>query len=176
MTKNASPTEASVTLVRELGVLRVTITDDGVGGARIATGSGLAGLRDRLDALDATLAIESRPNKEQRSAQSSHASSDRRRRTAHSRRCDASADRKRRRSSRPGRRRRRAARMCPRPPTGRRARGRSNAADAHRRRTTRRARDPLTLFRDGRARPLATPRTGVRATPHRPKTGRAPGT
>jgi len=61
VTKHASPTVASVTLVRESGVLRVTITDDGVGGARIATGSGLAGLRDRLDALDATLAIDSRP-------------------------------------------------------------------------------------------------------------------
>src|SRR5580765_7947659 len=61
VTKHASPTEASVTLVRESGVLRVTITDDGVGGAQIATGSGLAGLRDRLDALDATLAIDSRP-------------------------------------------------------------------------------------------------------------------
>ena len=61
VTKHASPTEASVTLVRESGLLRVTITDDGVGGARIATGSGLAGLRDRLDALDATLAIDSRP-------------------------------------------------------------------------------------------------------------------
>ena len=61
VTKHASPTKASVTLVRESGVLRVTISDDGVGGARIATGSGLAGLRDRLDALDATLEIDSRP-------------------------------------------------------------------------------------------------------------------
>jgi signal transduction histidine kinase len=59
--KHASPTEASVTLVQESGVLRVTVTDDGIGGARITTGAGLAGLRDRLDALDATLAIHSRP-------------------------------------------------------------------------------------------------------------------
>jgi signal transduction histidine kinase len=59
--KHASPTEASVTLVQESGVLRVTVTDDGIGGARITTASGLAGLRDRLDALDATLAIHSRP-------------------------------------------------------------------------------------------------------------------
>jgi signal transduction histidine kinase len=35
------------------------VTADGVGGARITTESGLAGLRDRLEALDATLSIES---------------------------------------------------------------------------------------------------------------------
>ena len=40
-------------------MLRVAVTDNGVGGARIAAGSGLAGLRDRLDALDATLAVDS---------------------------------------------------------------------------------------------------------------------
>jgi signal transduction histidine kinase len=31
--------------------LSVAVTDDGVGGARIAPESGLAGLRDRLEAL-----------------------------------------------------------------------------------------------------------------------------
>ena len=41
------------------GVLRVTVADDGVGGAHIAADSGLAGLRDRLEALDAPLVIES---------------------------------------------------------------------------------------------------------------------
>lgn len=61
VTKHASPTEASVALVQESGVLRVTVTDNGVGGARITTGSGLAGLRDRLEALDGTLEIDSRP-------------------------------------------------------------------------------------------------------------------
>ena len=40
--------------------LCVTVADDGQGGARITTGSGLAGLRDRLEALDATLAVDSR--------------------------------------------------------------------------------------------------------------------
>jgi signal transduction histidine kinase len=59
--KHASPTETSVALDQESGLLRVTVVDDGVGGTRITAGSGLAGLRDRLDALDATLAIESRP-------------------------------------------------------------------------------------------------------------------
>jgi signal transduction histidine kinase len=57
--KHASATQASVRLEREPATLRVTVTDDGVGGARIASESGLAGLRDRLEALDATLSIES---------------------------------------------------------------------------------------------------------------------
>ena len=46
-------------LEREPATLRVTVTDDGVGGARITPESGLAGLRDRLEALDATLSVES---------------------------------------------------------------------------------------------------------------------
>jgi len=57
--KHASATQASVLLEREPAALRVTVTDDGVGGARITPESGLAGLRDRLEALDATLSIES---------------------------------------------------------------------------------------------------------------------
>jgi signal transduction histidine kinase len=35
------------------------VTDDGLGGARIKPASGLAGLHDRLEALDATLSIKS---------------------------------------------------------------------------------------------------------------------
>jgi signal transduction histidine kinase len=58
--KHASATSASVVIDRQADVLRVVVTDDGVGGARITAGSGLAGLRDRLDALDATLTVESR--------------------------------------------------------------------------------------------------------------------
>jgi signal transduction histidine kinase len=57
--KHASAIEASVLLEREPGTLRVTVRDDGVGGARIRAESGLAGLRDRLEALDATLSINS---------------------------------------------------------------------------------------------------------------------
>jgi signal transduction histidine kinase len=57
--KHASASEASVRLEREAGALRVTVTDDGVGGARITPESGLSGLRDRLEALDATLSIDS---------------------------------------------------------------------------------------------------------------------
>jgi signal transduction histidine kinase len=57
--KHASATQASVLLEREPATLRVTVRDDGVGGARMTPESGLAGLRDRLEALDATLLIES---------------------------------------------------------------------------------------------------------------------
>jgi signal transduction histidine kinase len=59
--KHASATDASVLLEQEVGVLRVTVADNGVGGACITADSGLAGLRDRLEALDATLVIESEP-------------------------------------------------------------------------------------------------------------------
>jgi signal transduction histidine kinase len=37
----------------------VAVADDGAGGARAAADSGLAGLRDRLEVLDARLIIES---------------------------------------------------------------------------------------------------------------------
>jgi signal transduction histidine kinase len=57
--KHASATQVSVLLEREPATLRVTVTDDGVGGVHIAPESGLAGLRDRLEALDATLLVES---------------------------------------------------------------------------------------------------------------------
>jgi signal transduction histidine kinase len=59
--KHASAAEASVLLEQPPGALLVTISDNGVGGTRITAGSGLAGLRDRLEALDATLAVESQP-------------------------------------------------------------------------------------------------------------------
>ena len=48
---------------RKPGALRIMVKDDGIGGARIEADSGLAGLRDRLQALDATLAIESEAGK-----------------------------------------------------------------------------------------------------------------
>jgi signal transduction histidine kinase len=57
--KHASATEASVLLEREPATVRVTVVDDGTGGARVKPESGLAGLRDRLEALDATLSITS---------------------------------------------------------------------------------------------------------------------
>ena len=41
--------------------LRLQIRDDGVGGAHPSTGSGLRGLRDRVDALDGRLELDSPP-------------------------------------------------------------------------------------------------------------------
>ena len=57
--KHSSATEASVLLEHDEGTLRVIVRDTGVGGAHIAPDSGLAGLRDRLEALDASLSIDS---------------------------------------------------------------------------------------------------------------------
>jgi signal transduction histidine kinase len=39
--------------------LRITIQDDGTGGAQIGGGSGLIGLKDRVEALGGTLQIRS---------------------------------------------------------------------------------------------------------------------
>jgi signal transduction histidine kinase len=58
--KHAAASQATVRLERTGGSLRVAVADDGVGGARAAADSGLAGLRDRLEVLDARLIIESR--------------------------------------------------------------------------------------------------------------------
>jgi PAS domain S-box-containing protein len=57
----AGASEARVSVVQTDGRLDVTIRDDGVGGAALGAGSGLEGLRDRVAALNGTLAIESAP-------------------------------------------------------------------------------------------------------------------
>src|SRR4051794_26546902 len=57
----AAASEAEVRVVQADGQLDVTIRDDGVGGAALGAGSGLEGLRDRVAALNGTLAIESVP-------------------------------------------------------------------------------------------------------------------
>ena len=59
--KHASASEVTVRLERDAGTLRVVVEDDGVGGASATANSGLAGLRDRLEALDATFVVESEP-------------------------------------------------------------------------------------------------------------------
>jgi signal transduction histidine kinase len=41
----------------------LTIVDDGIGGARVASGSGLAGLVDRVEALGGSLVIDDRPGR-----------------------------------------------------------------------------------------------------------------
>jgi signal transduction histidine kinase len=46
---------------RDDGLIRVVVTDDGVGGADPARGSGLIGLSDRIGAIGGRLAIDSPP-------------------------------------------------------------------------------------------------------------------
>jgi signal transduction histidine kinase len=58
--KYAKATRASVTIEVEGETLVAEVTDDGVGGATMAGGSGLRGLEDRLDAIGGTLTVHSR--------------------------------------------------------------------------------------------------------------------
>jgi signal transduction histidine kinase len=55
----ADATAATVRVVREPGWLRVEVDDNGVGGATIAGGSGLQGLRDRVEAIGGRLELRS---------------------------------------------------------------------------------------------------------------------
>jgi signal transduction histidine kinase len=57
--KHANATRVQVTLRREPTRLGVWVRDDGRGGATVAPGGGLAGLRDRVEALDGQLLIHS---------------------------------------------------------------------------------------------------------------------
>ena len=59
--KYAHASSASVELTLDDGKLRVQVRDDGVGGADPSTGTGLRGLRDRVDALDGDLEVDSPP-------------------------------------------------------------------------------------------------------------------
>jgi signal transduction histidine kinase len=59
--KYARASAASVELTLEDDRLRVQVRDDGVGGADPTTGTGLRGLRDRVDALDGDLDVDSPP-------------------------------------------------------------------------------------------------------------------
>jgi signal transduction histidine kinase len=55
----ANATAASVSVTREPDQLRVEVVDDGVGGASIGAGSGLEGLRDRVEAIGGRLDLRS---------------------------------------------------------------------------------------------------------------------
>lgn len=57
--KHAGASKATIGVWSQDGLLVVEATDDGVGGAQPANGSGLAGLVDRLSALDGALHVDS---------------------------------------------------------------------------------------------------------------------
>ena len=57
--KHARASSIHVDVAGADGVLRVSVWDDGVGGADPTRGSGLVGLRDRVEALGGTLTVES---------------------------------------------------------------------------------------------------------------------
>ena len=59
--KHSHATEANVNITRNGEWLRIEISDNGLGGADPSRGTGLAGLRDRIGALDGRMTIES-PN------------------------------------------------------------------------------------------------------------------
>jgi len=59
--KHASASAVQVDVDRADGVVRLAIRDDGVGGANPARGSGLIGLKDRVEGTGGTLRVESRP-------------------------------------------------------------------------------------------------------------------
>jgi PAS domain S-box-containing protein len=60
-TKHAQPSRIEISLAPYDGSLRLSIRDNGVGGADPARGSGLVGLTDRVEALGGTIDIESAP-------------------------------------------------------------------------------------------------------------------
>jgi signal transduction histidine kinase len=59
--KHAGATSATLETKVEDDLLRVTITDDGVGGANTRTGSGLRGMADRVEAIGGSLRVWSPP-------------------------------------------------------------------------------------------------------------------
>lgn len=48
-------------MTADSGALRVRVRDDGHGGTHVADGSGLAGLRDRVEALGGRISLQSPP-------------------------------------------------------------------------------------------------------------------
>ena len=59
--KYSQATQASISVRRDDGLVLVEVSDDGVGGADPAAGSGLRGLLDRVSALGGRLEVDSHP-------------------------------------------------------------------------------------------------------------------
>jgi len=64
-TKHAQATAIAVTVEADAGdrVLRIAVRDDGVGGADFARGTGLVGLKDRVEALSGRILLDSAPGR-----------------------------------------------------------------------------------------------------------------
>lgn len=60
--KHAAASGATIRAMRHHGSLFVSVSDDGVGGATVRPGSGLAGLTDRVAAVGGSLRIDSDPH------------------------------------------------------------------------------------------------------------------
>jgi signal transduction histidine kinase len=61
--KYADASSVEISVDRRNGNAVVEVADDGVGGADPATGSGLRGLADRIEALDGRLDVDSAPGR-----------------------------------------------------------------------------------------------------------------
>jgi len=61
--KHAQASEVNIRVASENGILHVQIRDDGVGGANARKGSGLIGLKDRVEALGGRMEIISAPGR-----------------------------------------------------------------------------------------------------------------
>jgi signal transduction histidine kinase len=59
VTKHSRARHATIEAVHVPGLLRLRVTDDGSGGARVEAGGGLAGLTERLRTVDGTMEISS---------------------------------------------------------------------------------------------------------------------
>jgi signal transduction histidine kinase len=57
--KHASASSISVALDMDTGTARLSVCDDGVGGARFGSGSGLTGLKDRVESLGGKIHVAS---------------------------------------------------------------------------------------------------------------------
>jgi signal transduction histidine kinase len=59
--KHAEASAVDVRIEAVEGVLRISVRDDGVGGAEFGRGSGLVGLKDRVEALEGRISVTSTP-------------------------------------------------------------------------------------------------------------------
>ncbi|HVN60165.1 MAG TPA: GAF domain-containing protein [Gaiellaceae bacterium] len=61
--KHANASAATVQVELVDGVLRISVSDDGVGGADLSRGTGLLGLKDRVEALGGRMVLDSPPGR-----------------------------------------------------------------------------------------------------------------